>query len=330
MSAAQASIFDADWGATHPPISRWPFHPVECDNPYACGNRSAALTIGIGVLCEGAECVVLASDTRGSWPRNRITPHEECGKQWDFPFFPVAACVAGTLSCAQPIVDELTVQIAKLAKEKKVYCEHFENAIDYARFRKFKRRVDWQMKRSLGVTHSQWIRGRIPAGQLDPLAVRAGMAILDGTTLPVQMIVAGFLKDGRLIFYKADQLAELEQATSPGVCVIGTGGEYAMDHLTWRGQNADCSLTRSLLHVYEALEKARSRDRYVGKASDYIIIHKNGQIDRFPANSDLLKGWKRAYKKRDSTVSLQRHAIANRQMELQLRQHVRRKSEFIQ
>ena len=95
------------------------------------------------------------------------------------------------------------------------------------------------------------------------------------------MIVAGFLKHGRLIFYKADQLAELEQATSPGVYVIGTGGEYAMDHLTWRGQNADCSLTRSLLHVHEALEKARSRDRCVGKASDYIIIHKNGKQTDF-------------------------------------------------
>jgi len=287
------------------------------------------MTVGIGVLCEEGTCVVLASDSRVSWPKNRIKSHEESGKQWDFPFFSVAASVAGTLSSAQPFVDELTVQICKLAEQEKVYCEHFENAIDYARYRHLLRRVNWQMRKQLGVTYSEWLTGKIPAGKLDPLALKAGMAIFEQTTLPVQMIIGGFLKDGRLIFYKADQKNHLEVATSSGLYTIGSGAEIAMDRLTRRSQTIECSLPRSLLHIHEALEDARRADKYVGNPSAYMVIKKDGHMTRFPADSHLLKGWASAYSKRASTWSLQNNKVVEQQVIHLMMKHVRRKIEFV-
>jgi hypothetical protein len=288
------------------------------------------MTVGIGALCDRASCIILASDSRVSWPRNKIASHEESGKQWDFPFFSIAASVAGTLSSAQPLVDELTVQICGIAQQEKVYCEHFENAIDYARFKHFKKRVNWQFRRQLGVTWEQWITGKIPAGKLDPLALKAGLAIFEETTLPVQMIVGGFLKDGRLIFYKASEKSYIEQATSPGVYVIGSGAEVAMDRLSRRGQNVDCSIARSLLHIHEALDDARKADKYVGNPSAYFVIKKDGRMARFPADSGLLINLAKRYAKQKTTRSLQNSKVADEHVLGLMLPHVRRETEFVQ
>lgn len=288
------------------------------------------MTVGIGVLCERASCVILASDTRGSWPHNPISAHEECGKQWDFPYFPLAASVAGSFSSAQPFIDQLTVQIAALGKKKHVYCEHFENAIDYARFRYFLKRVDWRLKMTMGLPYTMWRRAKTPRGHdIHPVLIRVGLKIFDETSLPVQLILAGFLNDGRLIFYRADQKAAIDQSTSPGVLVIGTGAVAAMDHLSRRGQNADCSLARSLLHVHEALKKARRIDQYVGRPSAYFVIRKNGQMGRFPADSRLLRNWAKVYGKRKTTWSLQNSKIADEHVLGLVMPHVRRETEFV-
>ena len=286
--------------------------------------------MGIGVLCERATCIVLASDTRGSWPNHPISVHEECGKQWDFPFFPVVASVAGAMGAVQPFVDQLTVQIAAFGKRNRIYCEHFENAIDYARFRLFLKRVDWRLKTHMGMSFNEWRTTKTAGGSpLSALIVRAGLRIFDDTTLPVQAIVAGFLNDGRLIFYKADQKADIDQSLSPGVLTIGSANVVAMDHMTRRGQNVDCSLVRSLLHVYEAMQKARRTDRYVGNPSAYFVVHKNGQIRRFPADCLLLKNWARLYSRRKTTLSLQDSRLASEQVAALMMPHVRRETEFV-
>jgi hypothetical protein len=274
--------------------------------------------------------VILASDTRGSWANNQISAHEECGKQWDFPYFAIAASVAGSMGAVQPFVDQLTVQIASFGKRKRIYCEHFENAIDYSRFRLFLKRVDWRLKMYMGMSFKEWRTAKTTTGEpLSYLILRAGLKFFDTTSLPIQAIIAGFLNDGRLIFYKADQKADIDQSTSPGVLTIGTASVVAMDHLMQRGQNADCSLARSLLHVHEALKKARRTDQYVGRPSAYFVIRKNGQMGRFPADSRLLRNWAKVYGKRKTTWSLQNSKLADEHVLGLVMPHVRRETEFV-
>lgn len=85
------------------------------------------MTIGIGILCEEGNCIVLASDTRVSYPNSRVRPHEESGKQWDLlPPFKGGVAIAGNVSTCQLIVDELDIQFRRVGKQKNIYNEHIE------------------------------------------------------------------------------------------------------------------------------------------------------------------------------------------------------------
>lgn len=131
------------------------------------------VTVGIGALAENGAVVIVATDMRASFPR--LPAHDECGKHWILPTpFTCGVAVAGLLTIAQPFVDQLWMNFLRLGKQETIYPEHVENEIDDARFRIYKRRIDWEMKSSYGLSLSQWQRGRLPAGKLDPLTLAAG------------------------------------------------------------------------------------------------------------------------------------------------------------
>lgn len=96
--------------------------------------------------------------------------------------------------------------------------------------------------------------------------------------------------------------------------MIGSGGALAMGHLNRRQQNAGCSLARSLLHVMEALEEARKEpNKTVGKPSWILVSTQAGEMYTIVPDSPTLQGWKKTYKGRDSTWSLQNSKIAEMQ-----------------
>jgi hypothetical protein len=82
----------------------------------------------------------------------------------------------------------------KVAEHETIYDEHVENAIDQARYRIFARRVDWAMKTTFGVSLSQWQRGKVPGGKLDPLLLKAGKLLMLNEDYPLEVIVAGFFE----------------------------------------------------------------------------------------------------------------------------------------
>jgi hypothetical protein len=280
------------------------------------------MTIGIGVLCENADCVVLVSDTRMSYDPVPIRPHDRSGKQWDLPKpFRGAATTAGKMWCVQPYVDELYASLTLLGEQKKrIEVEQIENAINDSRDAIHYRYCDWQMRRTYKLSISQWQCGEIPGGKLHPLIVTAGEELIARTEFPASLIVAGFIDD-RLIWTTANQANPLRTNVSPGIFVIGSNPLPIMNHLVARKQSAERRLSSSLLHVCEALELAR-RNRYVGKAADYMIFWRNRPtVERFPAKSDLLKGWAKTYRKRTSTVSLDSSPVATTQIERLLLKH---------
>lgn len=282
------------------------------------------MTIGIGVLCQRGNAAVIGSDMRASF--RSLKPNDSAGKQWDFDVpYPLVACVAGVFGVCQPTIDELHDYLSKKVPTDKVYCEHIENALDYARYRTFYRLADWQVKMTYCMTLREWQRGKVRGGKMHKQIHDEVRAFIEGLSFPVEMIVAGFLPDGNIVFYKISQKRRIECSTSPGIYVIGTGGALAMEHLNRRGQYGDKGLLSTLLHVSEALDEAKKvQDESVGDPQGFTIIWRNGDIARLAADCPTLKDWKKAYKNRQTTASLDDSSVAWTQIKHQLYKHQRR------
>jgi hypothetical protein len=270
------------------------------------------LTVAIGVLAESGTIAIIGSDLRGTFPKLR--PNETTGKAWTLPRpFNCGVATAGTLRDCQPFVDHLWGNLRQLVDRETIFNEEIESAINDARFRVFRCRADWNMRTTYGLTLAQWQRGKIHSGKLDPLLVKAGKLLVEGTPFNVQAIVAGFIRE-RLVFCKFDTRHHVEWSATPGIFAIGIGARLAINHLNKRDQNAGCSFARSLLHVAEALEAAkREPSGTVGKPSRFLIAAADGSRAQFLPDHPTLLAWKKAYKKRASTWSLQNCKIADLQ-----------------
>jgi len=306
----------ADYAAACEPIEDW--------SPRGTGIFGGdEVTVGIGVLCQHGTTAVIASDMRAIYPKSAVDPNDLTGKQWDFAVpFPLMACVAGRLGLCQPVIDELSHRLSKLPFDKGIGCEHIENAIRDARFRIFRRYADWCMRASYGMTLREWQRGKVPGGEMSKLIHDEVRSFLDNLSFQVALIVAGFLPDGNMLFYKAEGKNHIEASSTPGIYVIGTGGALAMNHLNKRGQNTDCGIPRTLLHISEALDEARKvPDKSVGKPQAFTLMWRDGRACRFLADAQLLKDWKQAYKNRSNTSSLDVSVIAEQQVKYLLVKH---------
>ena len=153
------------------------------------------------------------------------------------------------------------------------------------------------------------------------MLVTAGKELIrsEARDFQVELIVGGYLGNHQLVFYKASRMLHLEVSTTPGVYVIGSGGQAAMSYLNSRGQNVDCSLARSLLHVTEAADIARKKNpETVGSASHFVVIWKDGTMKRFDPGCQVMKNWKRVYKNRSSTWSLDNRKLADVEVKRQM------------
>jgi 20S proteasome alpha/beta subunit len=280
------------------------------------------VTIGIGVVCDHGNYVVLASDKRASY--KNLQPNDETGKIFDFDPLRLVGTVAGRLGTLHEIVGELSVQFDKLAKKrsgKPIYREHVENAIDEARFRQLARRYRWAARANYGLTWEQLLTGKLPHGEMNRVAWEDIKQTVFSVSLMAEIIVGGYVADEPVLF-KAAGKQEIEGSADPPVFVIGsTGAAYAMEHLNRRGQNIFSSFAQTVLHIHEAMEIARKKDEggHIGRCDAYVVLHRHRQgFEQFPHACHLLRGWAKAYAKRDTTTSL-KSGFAVNQAQLLLR-----------
>jgi hypothetical protein len=185
---------------------------------------------------------------------------------------------------------------------KKVSREEVMDVIDDARAREMRRIYDWTLKSKMGISLRQWVMGKVPGG-MDDLVVRAGLSFMEDAHFEVALVVAGFIR-GQTMFFRADRKNRLQEESSPGIFVIGSGQVHAMNVLTRRQQSYAASLPRTLLHVHEAMVAARA-EKTVGKALGYIVIRKHvPRILFIEACSPLFEDWRKAYAGRPSTATL--------------------------
>ena len=101
---------------------------------------------------------------------------------------------------------------------------------------------------------------------------------------------------------------------------VGTGQIAAIRRLNRRRQYAAMSLARTLLHVHEAMLAARNSERKgVGRAKYYVVLKKREEQPLYlDANSSTLESWRKAYRGRKTTASLDDSTIAAKDIYMQL------------
>jgi hypothetical protein len=281
-----------EYFTTHPSLEVW--------------SDEEKMTIGIGVICERGECIVIGSDMRATYGTTPVGPNDNCGKVFRLADFPCMACVAGKMSSCHAVISQLVAQIKTLSRKRgMIPRELIMQAIDEARSREIRRLYRWAMETSWGISLREFARGKVPGGKLDSLLLRAGYSLLKGTPLPVEMIMGGFIR-GQTMFFRAAQKENLQEESSPGVYVIGTGQVAAMRRLNRRGQHVSMSLPRTLLHLHEAMYAARNANRrHVGRAIGYIVIRqREPKVLFIAADAPVLENWRKVYRGRRNTGSL--------------------------
>jgi len=294
------------------------------------------VTIGIGVLCDGGNTAVLASDMRVTYGSSPVTPSDHAGKQYDFPPFLLAAAIAGRACVNEAVISVMAHELNKLlvAKmeepHKHFVSQHVRDILDYARKQELRKHQECAMEGELGIGLSAWQAGKLPNGQkMDDLALRWGLSVLRRTKENLRsqlgLIVLGFAENG-IVFMRGIGAEPTEETTVPEYYVIGSGSLAAIEVLTKRKQDIYTSLARSLLHIYEALKAARRSQKTVGPPAPYLVIRPLNAAEpngmwRFPAESHLLRSWSKHYRNRADTGSLDKD-LPNSQAQHLLRQHV--------
>lgn len=277
------------------------------------------MTLGIGVMCERGDCVVMASEQRatyGNTGNTSIDPNDECGKQYQLRPLKIFVNVAGSMSTCHAVFSQIAHEIDALGEKPDVFPELLMKIIDAARLREIRRIYDWEIKRSMGISLSELAKGKLPSGKMHKLIVRAGLHILKQAPFNAALIVGGFCGSHGL-FFRASQKEIIQEETSPAVYAIGNGQVAAMRQLNKRGQNIHMSLPRTLLHVYEAMHVAQSK--YVGpppKAVAVIRKHED-RVMLYPLRS--LEGWRKTYESRQSTAGLDDSSLAGKEVLFRLK-----------
>lgn len=273
------------------------------------------MTVGIGVMCDHGDSIVIASDMRASYCGMAVDPHDRTGKQYEFAPFNLSAAIAGSTSSTHAIISELCVYLkgyidAKLKKPEGVMVlEHIRDSLEYARKKELRRLQNCEMQLQLGCALDDWLAGKLPTGQpMNEYALREGLRILrsvrQGFRNKVGIILAGFLKSGP-VFMRGLGFEPVEDAASPAIYAIGgRGAVEAFQVLINREQNVEMGLARTLLHVYEALKAAKT-DRGVGDPASYVVMRPwsvttpHGMLRLHPEHP-LLQQWSETYRLRDT------------------------------
>lgn len=291
---------------THPSLKVWP--------------DEEKMTIGISVVCDRGESIVIAGDIRATYGSAPIGPNDNCGKVFRLSELPTMACIAGRLGSCHSVISELTARIANLKTKTSISREDVTKAIDASRFKELRKLYNTAMEANWGISLPEFLSGKVPKGKLDKLLLKAGHSLLENTPMPVELIVAGFMGD-QTMFFKGSEKRPLEEESSPGVYTIGSGALAAMGHLNKRGQGIPMSLARSLLHVHEAMSIARESDPLrIGNAEAYFVTKKRHQDILFiRAGAPILESWKKVYKDRNNTASLDDSGVAAKDIYHQLK-----------
>jgi hypothetical protein len=283
--------------------------------------RGKTLTVGIGALCQEGPSIVLGADMRTTYGTSPTGPNDQTGKQYPLSPYNCAAVIAGSVSECHEFISRLAQLIQKYpARKRAPDRQDFSKAIDEARWRVYRPKLDWTMKTNFGISFAQWHKKFLPPNNINPFDPQLeffGHLAFQQTPLKLSSIVGGFVED-HTMFFCARSAEHLQGESSPGIYAIGSGSVHAMRKLNKRGQNCSFGLARTVFHVHEAMLAAR-QERTVGPPNNYVVITKGEPIKWISADCQMLKDWRRAYRNK-GTETLDYNPVVARMIQAQLRE----------
>lgn len=235
--------------------------------------KKPKVTIGIGILCQHGEAILLASDNRASYGQQLSQHGDNCSKAYDVEHDHFLV-ISGDVGYAHEIASDFGHRMAKL-KRRKLVLEEVKIRYRDARGHTLNTIIDDSLRNNLGITYDQYLND--PA--LAPAVRNRAFPIVESVTIEFEGIVAGFDKDRKPIFFYSSFKSAMLENVSPGYFCIGSGGPLANDFLYYRNQNVHLSVQQSLMHLAEA--KIFSQiDSGVGTGTKLLLLSaKNAPIE---------------------------------------------------
>ncbi len=289
------------------------------------------MTVGAGLMCDALDpagpCIILAVDDKGSYGNPPLTSNNACGKFHDLlPLTSIAIAMSGTISTCDAVIAEFYKQLENTRDERRNNGENesfrqddFRNAIREARRYEYRLFVEEELDGYLGMSLDEWQK------ETHPEKKRKGLAITRAARMyfPCFLIIGGFF-NGHWHLQKSSGAT----VTEVGAQHYTTGcGEFeALQQLNKRTQDPEgqieyLSPPRALLHLAEAMEAARiAHPKTIGYPAAYVVIRKDGQVKRFPSDSQILKDWIAQFDGR-SSLPMQHDRTYRKQFESALLAH---------
>lgn len=260
-----------------------------------------AVTVGIGTLCawggSSEAFIILAVDKKASYSNQKVVPHTNCSKFHDLFPDPYCVSISGMISVCEAVVSELGQRLKNRKDsrdDKLLYPEDFRIAIREARKHEYGQFLNDELQGYLNISMSEWM------SNTDKEIRRKGFLVARAARLyfPVFLIIGGFTLGNPMVL-RSSGASITEMGAGP--YAVGIGQLEATNQLNLRQQTHFMSAHRTLVHIDEAMEKARlAHPKSIGWPSDYIVIRRSGQIMRFPQSSKALLEWRKRFNGKDT------------------------------
>jgi len=115
------------------------------------------MTVGVGVVCQRGTCVVMATDTKGSFAGDLFPSHNRLSKQLALPFR-LCGSIAGDVDTCNAVENRLFDHLRCYPANLPVILAHVLGSVEKEKCEEFLRRVNDKMLALLGMTLGEWQR----------------------------------------------------------------------------------------------------------------------------------------------------------------------------
>ena len=240
------------------------------------------MTIGIGLLCAGGKCILLAADTRASY--GTVSSNDQTAKSFDLPskYF---GLVAGSLSQCEDVIAELYHRMKQLL-DHHLAPEQVRRCILDSYGKVYAELADEELRNKFKFTLDDWKHDT----KLVPSLREEAKAHLESVEVDVDLIVAGFYNGTPVQFVaNGGDRSNVRSEVTPGNAVIGSGSIAALNWLNYRKQNCHLGLAHSLLHLTEAKQFAEV-EQTVGPWRHVILLWPDN-FKALEGGQELLQEW---------------------------------------
>ncbi|MGC2743551.1 MAG: hypothetical protein WA672_10215, partial [Candidatus Angelobacter sp.] len=203
----------------------------------------------------------MAVDDKASYGNPVVLSTSACGKFHDtLPMAPLAIAISGHISTCDGVVTEFCHQIAHIKTKREesndlpaLRHEDFRAAILEGRRIEYRDFMNESLQSYLGRTWNEWLR------ETDREVKRKGLAVARACMkyFPVGLIVGGFLGTNPKHWVLLSAQGAQQTETGAQHYATGIGAMKALEKLSERKQSEYISAPRSLLHIAEAMKRAK-------------------------------------------------------------------------